>query len=194
MYNQREKEEQRKKRNKETTINHTYIASGKYSSKIRNISDNKKLNRMICRYAREMLTHRSGTELEDMYWIDLDTCKVVAKEIDQKNNSKIIYSKSTKKSISTHNNLLAMHTHPHSTLPSVADFNSAYDNKYSVCLIICHNGKIYSYNCYEKISKIYYHAKLLQFSRKYKNENEAAWETLKDLERNGKIYIKEVGV
>ena len=192
MHNQLEKEKQRKRRNKETLIDHHYITSGKYSNKIRILSNSNDLNRTICKSAREMLEHRSGTEFEDMYWIDLDTCQVVAKETNQKEKGKVIYSKSTKKLITRQNNLLAMHNHPHSTLPSIADFNSAYENKYKICLIICHNGKIYSYNCYEKISKWYYNVKLMEFSKKHKNEDEAAWETLKDFERNGKIYIKEI--
>ncbi len=66
-------EYQRYGRNKETTINHTYINSGEYRRKFDKITDNVEVNRTLYLKAKEMLQHRSGTMLEDMYWIDRET-------------------------------------------------------------------------------------------------------------------------
>ena len=74
-----ELEEQRKGRNKETTVDHTYIDSGEYKRKFDAISNNKKLSRILYGIAKSMLFHCSGTKYEDMYWIDLDKLCVVAK-------------------------------------------------------------------------------------------------------------------
>lgn len=74
-----ELEEQRKGRNKETTVNRTYISSGEYKRKFDAISNNKKLSRILYGIAKSMLLHCSGTKYEDMYWIDLDKLCVVAK-------------------------------------------------------------------------------------------------------------------
>lgn len=69
-------ENQRYGRNKNTTINHLYINSGEYRRKFDKVTENKELSRLIYSKAKEMLFHRSGTLLEDMYWIDVDTGKV----------------------------------------------------------------------------------------------------------------------
>ena len=45
---------QRPGRNKDTTINHAYIDSSSYRRKFDNISDNKKLNRIIYQFAKNM--------------------------------------------------------------------------------------------------------------------------------------------
>lgn len=63
-------ENQRYGRNKDTVINHTYIESGVYRNKFDKIMHNKNISRVLYSKAKEMLKHRSGTLLEDMYWID----------------------------------------------------------------------------------------------------------------------------
>ena len=68
-----EKEKQRQGRNKETTVNHSYINSGKYKKKFDQISNSPRLSRLLYQIAKRALNHRSGTKYEDMYWIDLDT-------------------------------------------------------------------------------------------------------------------------
>ena len=44
-----------------------------------------------------MLLHRTGTKYEDMYWIDLDSLKVIAKETNTNIPMKIRYCDITKK-------------------------------------------------------------------------------------------------
>lgn len=77
---ERELEKQRYGRNKSTAINHAYINSGEYRNKFNNLSDNEELNRIVYKIAKKMLNHRSGTLLEDMYWIDIDTGEIIASE------------------------------------------------------------------------------------------------------------------
>ena len=127
-------------RNKKTLIEHSYIESGEYRRKFDKISNNKELNRKVYQIAKKMLHHRSGTLLEDMYWIDIDSAKVIASETKQTGNGKIKYSRATMKKIAKHNNLLTIHTHPESMPPSINDFNSAYRNQYQVCIVCCHDG------------------------------------------------------
>ena len=80
--NVREIEEQRSGRNRNTTINNTYINSGGYRKKFDNISSDESLNRLLFQLAKKMLLHRTGTLYEDMYWVDLETRKIVAEETD----------------------------------------------------------------------------------------------------------------
>lgn len=86
------KEEQRYGRNKETTIDHTYIQSGEYRKKFDKLTEYEKVNRVLYQKAKEMLLHRSGTLIEDMYWIDLESGEIVASVLDSKDEQKIIYS------------------------------------------------------------------------------------------------------
>ena len=87
---------QRYGRNKSTVVNQTYINGGQYRSKFDKISDDKLLNRKVYQIAKKMLTHRTGTLFEDMYWIYHDTMRIVASETEQRIASKIRYSKKTK--------------------------------------------------------------------------------------------------
>ena len=80
-----EDECQRPGRNKETIVDTSYISSGEYRRKFDIITLNSELNRLIYQKAKEMLIHRSGTEFEDMYWIDMD-CKEVLFHLKQVHN------------------------------------------------------------------------------------------------------------
>lgn len=70
-------EYQRYGRNKNTLINHSYIESGEYRRKFDKLTDNSEVNKTLYNCAKAALNHRSGTEFEDMYWIDGDTGNVL---------------------------------------------------------------------------------------------------------------------
>jgi len=191
MYNERQ-EEQRYGRNKDTVINRSYIESGEYRSKFDAISSNKELNRLVYQLAKEMLFHRSGTLLEDMCWIDIDTLKIVALERNQKQEGKIKYSKTTKKKISKCNNLLTLHTHPNSMPPSIEDFNSALINRYQVCIVCCHDGKVFMYNSNNHVISFFYKGVVSKYKIKGYNEYEAQIKALEEFQNNNSITFKEV--
>lgn len=89
-------EEQRYGRNKNALVNHIYINSGGYRKKFDLITDSKKINGLLYTLAKKMLTHRSGSLYEDMYWLDMDKEKVIASETDSKRTKRILYSKKQK--------------------------------------------------------------------------------------------------
>ena len=129
-------EEQREGRKKETIVNHSYINSGEYKRKFDSISNNKELSRIIYKISKNMLKHRSGTKYEDMYWIDLDTLNVVAKETTAVVEKRIVYSVATERKIKKYNNLLTLHTHPDSFPPSIDDLNSNFDHAYTAGIVL----------------------------------------------------------
>lgn len=92
-------ERQRYGRNKDTSINNTYINSGEYRNKFNQLSDDIELNRLVYQLAKKMLKHRSGTLLEDMYWVDIDTRTIIASETTQRAECRIKYSKATQRAI-----------------------------------------------------------------------------------------------
>lgn len=183
---------QRYGRNKDTLINNTYIDSGEYRNKFNAVTDNKDVNRVLYTKAKEMLKHRSGTMLEDMYWIDGTTGEVVASALDEKIESKIVYTKSIKKVVLGKENLITMHTHPNSMPPSAADFNSLFINAYKKGLVLCHNGKVFQYLAKEKIDINLYDAYIVDFVNNGYSEYEAQIATLLKIRKNIKIDFEEV--
>lgn len=185
-------ERQRYGRDKGTVVDHTYINSGEYRNKFDKISDNKDLNRLVYHLAKKMLNHRSGTQYEDMYWIDIDTLEIVASETDQRKEGSIKYSKRTKKVIKERRRLLTIHTHPNSMPPSLADIISAKIHRYVMGLVLCHNGKIFMYKTNWNISYYFYESKIAKYKQLGYDEFNYRLQALKECEKQGNIMIKEV--
>jgi hypothetical protein len=187
-------EKQRLGRNKDTQINHNYVECGEYRKKFDLITENTELSRLLYHIAKDMLLHRTGTKFEDMYWIDLDSVSIVAKEVNSVIPKKIEYSDATKKTISEYNNLLTIHTHPDSFPPSIDDFNSNYDHSYVIGLVICHDGRVYMYSANERINEDYYKLVVEGYIKNGYNEDEAQISALLEIQRNFDIDFKEVTV
>lgn len=188
----RELEQQRKGRNKNTIIDYNYISSNRYRKKFDYISNDKKLNKLLYKIAKKMLLHRSGTEYEDMYWIDLINGKIVCKITDSKYKKKILYTAAIKKTIKKSENLLTIHTHPDSFPPSIDDINSNYDHNYEIGIVICHDGRVYMYSAEERINVNYYKLTVEDYLKNGYNEDTAQIEALKEMQKKFSIYFKEV--
>lgn len=126
-----------------------YINSKEYKDKFSQITDNPKANESIRSVSKTMLEHCNGTEHEDMYLLGMDG-KIISKVTDSVSTLGINYSDEFKKALAdvTENGtpVIAIHNHPHGTPPSSDDFRKAYENKYSVGVIVGHNGQIYVYS------------------------------------------------
>lgn len=188
----RELEQQRKGRNKNTIIDYNYISSNRYRKKFDYISNDKKLNKLLYKIAKKMLLHRSGTEYEDMCWIDLINGKIVCKITDSKYKKKILYTTTIKKMIKKSENLLTIHTHPDSFPPSIDDINSNYDHNYEIGIVICHDGRVYMYSAEERINVNYYKLTVEDYLKNGYNEDTAQIEALKEMQKKFSIYFKEV--
>lgn len=136
--------------------------------------------------------HRAGTEFEDMYWIDLNSITVIAKETNSNIPKRIEYSDATKRSIHNYDHLLTVHNHPDSFPPSINDLNSNYDHSYVVGIIVCHDGRIYMYSANERINENYYKLVVEGFLKKGYNEDEAQIAALSEIQENFDINFKEV--
>ncbi len=187
-------ENQRYGRNKSTLINSAYIESGEYRRKFDNLTPNDEVNRVLYAKAKEMLKHRSGTLYEDMYWIDGDTGKIIAREINSETEQQVIYSNATKKSVASYKgvNLIAIHNHPSSMPPSMADFNSCCRGNYNCGYIACHNGKLYGYRSDQSVSESLYNLCVGDYLDEGLSEDEAQIKALEDIKRNHDIDFWEV--
>lgn len=185
-------EYQRYGRNKETTVNHTYIDSGEYRNKFDSITDNISVNRVLYAKSKEILNHRSGTKFEDMYWINGTTGMVIASALNEQKESGIQYTDAILKAISGKPNLIVFHNHPNSMPPSAADFNSMLVHGYETAFIICHDGKIIQYVSREKINERLYTMYIQEYVADGYTEYEAQWKALEKLKENYDIDFWEV--
>ena len=186
-----EDEEQRYGRNKDTVINRTYISSGNYRKKFDGISSSPKLNRLLYRLSKKMLKHRTGTEYEDMYWIDPISVTIIAEETESSSAGKIQYTESVVSKIRKYDNLITLHSHPNSFPPSINDLNSNYYNQYDIGIVVCHDGKIFVYSSKQEIDENYYKLRVEKHLKRGYNEFEAQLCALKELESKFEIQVKE---
>jgi hypothetical protein len=187
-----ELEEQRQGKMKASQVDMSYINSGEYRRKFDSITNDSELSRLLYSIAKEMLIHRAGTTFEDMYWIDLDTKKVVASVIDSKIERKIIYPVRVEKIVNENKRLITMHTHPFGLPPSYNDLRSAYEHRYVLSLVIGHNGRIFTYTSNEEINENRFYYRLSKFEMQYLEEIDAQIENLLYYSEKGQIYFSEV--
>ncbi|MGN1132980.1 MAG: phage minor capsid protein, partial [Oscillospiraceae bacterium] len=187
-------EYQRYGRNKNTLVNKTYIESGEYRRKFDNITDNENVNKALYDNAKKALKHRSGTLYEDMYWFDNESGKIIAKETNSLYEQKIVYSEATKKAVSFYSSgkLIAMHSHPSSMPPSIADFNSCCRNGYAKGIVICHNGKVFVYTSEQEIREDLYSLYVSSYISDGMSEYDAQLNAINKLKDNHMIDFMEV--
>ena len=183
---------QRYGRNKSTIIDHSYISSGEFRRKFDLITNHSKVNKVLYTKAKEMLLHRSGTRYEDMYWFESDTGKILAKETNSIEEEQILYSDSIQRAISGKTNVIAMHTHPCSMPPSIADFNSVYEHNYLLGIIVCHNGKIFCYKSSEILTQTMYNLYVADYYKVVHDEYEAQILALNEMMETYDISYWEV--
>lgn len=189
-----EDETQRTGRNKETVVDSSYISSGEYRRKFDQISSDSVLNKLIYQKAKEMLMHRSGTEFEDMYWIDMEKCEVICAKLDETNIKEIRHTKVIDKKLKAASNILAIHTHPHSMPPSAEDFNTFYNAGYKMGIVLCHDGTIYRYLAINEVPVEMINFYINKYYNKLRDEKEAQIKTLDMFMAIGDIYYEEIRI
>lgn len=194
-------EYQRSRRNKDTVINQTYISSGEFRNKFDKIAENKNISRILYSKAKEMLNHRSGTKYEDMYWIDGDSAEVIAYILDAVTEEEIVYNPALLKKLRRHTNIIAMHTHPNSMPPSIPDFNSLYEHGYNLGIVVCHDGKVFTYTSGEEVRESLFNLMIANYYKENYNEivengrkfeYEAQLFILKEIKKSYNIDFEEV--
>ena len=189
-------EYQRYGRNKSTLVNKTYIDSGEYRRKFDKETDNPAVNKALYDSAKKALKHRSGTELEDMYWLDSESGEILLAVTDSTDESSIKYTDSIKKKIKQALNnskiIVAMHTHPKSMPPSIDDFNSCFSHGYMEGFVACHDGKIFRYSAGERVSSSLYELYIQNFLDDGMSEYDAQIKALEKIKVNYDISFEEV--
>ena len=143
----RESEESKKKyKYADTVVKKSLLTSSEYRKKFNQVSGNSKVNRRAWNISKDMLSHRSGTKFEDLAFINVVNGKyAVNKDYDVE--SKANMNKQMKQLLeeSEPKTIIAIHNHPGSSVPSLADLMTCVNRGYYFGLVACHDGKVYKY-------------------------------------------------
>lgn len=143
----RESEESKKKyKYTDTVVKKSLLTSSEYRKKFSQVSGNSKVNRRAWNISKDMLSHRSGTKFEDLAFINVVNGKyAVNKDYDVE--SKANMNKQMKQLLeeSEPETIIAIHNHPGSSVPSLADLMTCVKRGYNFGLVACHDGKVYKY-------------------------------------------------
>ncbi|EHP0703763.1 minor capsid protein [Staphylococcus pseudintermedius] len=170
------------------------IQSNAYRRKFDKISDNKVLNRNIYQAAKEMLRHRDGDDREDLYGFDEKTGKQLFKSVENKNNkSKVYYTKNIEKIVeSKPYQIISVHNHPRSTLPSAGDLTAQHLRKYAKGIIVGHNGGLIVYSVNKDVDFEFFKYSIESMKMRTKMERNTLEDMLKNLKKHGLIDYQEL--
>ena len=134
-------------KNSENSVNLDYISSKEYHNKFKGITNNRIVDEQIYTQSKAMLTHRNGTDKEDMCLIDSSTGKIVGRQSSSQSDFGIEYNDSLINAIAQNppNTLISIHNHPTNNPPTGSDFVSNGRNKYKLGIVVTHDGKVFIY-------------------------------------------------
>lgn len=131
----------------DTVIHKKIIESSDYRKRFNQISNSDRANRAAWKLSKEMLKHRSGTRYEDIAFINYATGKSkINKGYHKENTAKPNKPMMEMLNNSKPNTIIAIHNHPGSSVPSLADLMVCLKREYKFGLVACHDGKIYKYS------------------------------------------------
>lgn len=167
------KEQSTKGRMPETVMNRSAIESAQYKRRVESIQESKEVKRTVWKEMIDTIRHRSGSEYEDLIFID-STSGQVKRSVDFEQPRTAKPTKEMQKMIKNAKpeTLIAIHNHPGSTVPSWNDIVTAKQRKYKYGLVACHDGQIFRYQIAgEDINAIIYNSAVAKLNRAGYNEN-----------------------
>lgn len=130
-----------------TKVNWNSVNSEKWNNNFDRITDNDSVNNAIRTVSEQILKNRDGTFYESMYFINSKTGNIEGFNTTSNVKLKVALSDSMKKAINNPElDLIGIHNHPYSHIPSLADLNAiASRSNQSMGVIVCHDGTIFTY-------------------------------------------------
>ena len=140
-------------RNGNNKVSLSYIDTEIYRRKFNQITSNTSVNDALRKYSKAMLTHRNGTDGEDLYIISSKTGKRLFSKTIGSNELGVELSKDEIQNIkqfTKDEGVIALHNHPTNLLPTGSDFVSAGARGYDFGLIATHDGRVFWYKAGDK--------------------------------------------
>ena len=155
-----------KGRNKSTLMDRKEIGSNHYRRKINSLPESKEICREIWSEMVNIISQRSGTELESLVFINTETNEI-KRSLESKLLRTVAPTKKMKQMLrqSKEHTLIAIHNHPGSSVPSWADIKVAADRKYKYGLIAAHDGIVFKYRIIGEINRLYYDSAVAKLDR-----------------------------
>lgn len=158
------------------------------------MDSDKSIQREYYQTAKEMLSHRSGTNGEDLYYYN-SRLKKWYKSTSGTQAGTPDYTEEIKQGLRESNagEIVSFHNHPLGMPPSAADLNAALRNGYQKGYTIGHNGVIFEYTApIHLIDESIYNNRIGSHIEKGNNEFEAQINALIDLQELYKFRFREV--
>ena len=118
-----------------------------YHDKFENLSANKQVNEGLYKQAAKILSHRSGTEYEDIAMLDARTGKLLVENNSASGEMKHkcgLTREQHEKLQSSGKQFEILHNHPSSSIPSTADIIGLFNRENAVAsTVVCHDGTVY---------------------------------------------------
>lgn len=153
-----------------TFINKELIFSIKYIEAIKSLGESRYCSKRILNSARKMLCHHHGDKYEDLYFIDCNTNKVLSRTDYKVREQEVLPTKVMIQFVKDNPNIISLHNHPTSTLPSPRDILTCFCVGYKYGLVMCHNGSIYQYSTpNENINEVIYDMETKIFEKREEN-------------------------
>lgn len=170
------------------------VSSREFRSKFDSMDTDKHIQREYYQAVKEMLTHRSGNNGEDLLYYNTVTNKWYKSTTGTAAGTPD-YKKEILQALreSNPNEIVSFHNHPLGMPPSDGDLNAALANGYKKGYTIGHNGVIFEYTPPKyKIPESAYMINVERFKKQGMNEFEAQLATLNELKKLYGFSFREV--
>ena len=169
--------------NAQNSVDLEYLKSEEYKNKFKGITGNTKVDEQLYQQSKAILTHRNGTDKEDLCLIDSQTGKIVGRQSNSKIDFGVEYNSSIENAIKNNprGTLISIHNHPTNNPPTGSDFVSNGSNGYKLGLVVTHNGKVFTYKAGNiPFSAESFGSRVDKYRSKNYNEFDAITNTLSD--------------
>ncbi len=130
-----------------TKVDFKKIETEKWNNNFKELTDDNNVNNSIRGVSKQLLTNRNGTFYESMYFVNAKSGKIEG--FNTKSNVKLGVELNSSLRSALNNDkldLIGIHNHPFSSVPSLSDLNAIAKRKnQSMGVVICHNGTIFTY-------------------------------------------------
>ncbi len=187
-------EQERQTSSIEYAVPKDLVESRAFREKFDSMDENKSVQREYYQAAKEILTHRSGNNGEDLYYYNTQTGKWY-KSTTGTEKGMPDYNDEIRRGLkeSKRGEIVSFHNHPESMPPSDKDFNAAFDNGYQKGYTLGHNGTIFEYTPPKyKIDEAVYLNRVASYKASNCSEYDAQLKALFDLKELYGFSIREV--
>ncbi|WP_276686755.1 phage minor capsid protein [Ruminococcus callidus] len=188
------KEQERMQSSSDYAVSKDLVKSREFRSKFDFMDSDKKIQRQYYQVAKKMLSHRSGTNGEDLYFYNTRTKKWYSSTTGTQAGTPD-YTEEIRRALqeSEKGEIVSFHNHPLGMPPSAGDLNAALKNGYQKGYTIGHDGTIFEYTApIFIIDEAVYNKRISLHAEKGDSEFQAQVNALLDLQEFYKFKFKEM--